>query len=54
MIVALRTAGVTVATGVFGADMQVSLTNNGPYTIILDSDTLTMPGGIFPKPDSTR
>lgn len=27
----------TVATGVFGADMQVSLTNDGPVTILLDS-----------------
>ncbi|MBR2061383.1 MAG: D-tyrosyl-tRNA(Tyr) deacylase [Tidjanibacter sp.] len=26
-----------VATGQFGADMQVSLTNNGPVTIIIDS-----------------
>ena len=27
-------------TGVFGADMKVSLTNDGPFTIILDSDVL--------------
>lgn len=27
----------TVATGVFGADMQVSLVNDGPVTILLDS-----------------
>lgn len=26
-----------VATGVFGADMKISLTNNGPVTIIIDS-----------------
>ena len=26
--------------GVFGADMQVSLVNDGPFTIILDSETL--------------
>jgi D-tyrosyl-tRNA(Tyr) deacylase len=42
----LRRAGVTVATGVFGAEMQVSLINDGPYTIILDSDTLTQPAGM--------
>jgi D-aminoacyl-tRNA deacylase len=36
---ALRELGVHVATGSFGALMQVSLTNNGPVTIILDSDT---------------
>jgi D-tyrosyl-tRNA(Tyr) deacylase len=29
--------GKTVATGEFGADMQVSLTNNGPVTLIIDS-----------------
>lgn len=28
---------VPVQTGVFGADMQVSLTNDGPVTIILDT-----------------
>lgn len=27
----------TIYTGVFGADMQVSLTNDGPVTIIMDS-----------------
>lgn len=30
----------TVATGVFGADMKVSLCNDGPVTIILDTDDL--------------
>ena len=30
----------TVQTGEFGADMKVSLENNGPFTIMLDSDTL--------------
>ena len=25
-------------TGIFGADMKVSLTNDGPFTIVLDSD----------------
>lgn len=29
-----------VQTGIFGAEMQVSLVNEGPFTIILDSDTL--------------
>lgn len=32
--------GKPVATGVFGADMQVSLVNDGPVTIWLDSATL--------------
>ncbi len=30
----------TVGTGEFGADMQVSLVNQGPFTIWLDTDTL--------------
>ena len=33
---ALRALGVTVATGVFGASMQVELVNDGPVTILLD------------------
>lgn len=32
----LAAAGVPVATGVFGADMQVSLENDGPVTIIYE------------------
>jgi D-tyrosyl-tRNA(Tyr) deacylase len=34
----IASADTTVATGVFGADMQVSLTNDGPITIWLDTD----------------
>jgi D-tyrosyl-tRNA(Tyr) deacylase len=34
---ALRSEGVPVQTGVFGARMQVSLVNDGPVTIILDA-----------------
>lgn len=33
----LRRLGAEVATGRFGADMQVELTNDGPVTIIVDS-----------------
>ncbi|HEY5821422.1 MAG TPA: D-aminoacyl-tRNA deacylase [Propionibacteriaceae bacterium] len=36
-VAALRERGAEVATGVFGADMKVSLTNDGPVTLILDS-----------------
>lgn len=32
----LRALGVGVQTGVFGANMQVSLVNDGPVTVILD------------------
>ena len=35
-----RESGVPVAHGVFGADMKVSLINDGPFTILLDSETL--------------
>ena len=33
---AFTALGATVATGEFGADMQVSLTNDGPRTILLE------------------
>jgi len=33
----LRTAGVPVKTGVFGADMEIHIVNDGPVTIWLDS-----------------
>jgi D-tyrosyl-tRNA(Tyr) deacylase len=35
---ALRMLGITVATGVFQAMMSVELVNEGPVTILLDSD----------------
>jgi D-tyrosyl-tRNA(Tyr) deacylase len=40
---ALRDLGVSVATGRFGADMLVSLENDGPVTIIVDSADLDRP-----------
>ncbi len=40
---ALRALGVTVETGIFGAMMRVALVNEGPVTIMLDSDTYRMP-----------
>ncbi|MGQ9926349.1 MAG: D-aminoacyl-tRNA deacylase [Chloroflexaceae bacterium] len=40
---ALRALGVTVETGIFGAMMRVALVNEGPVTIILDSDTYRLP-----------
>ena len=39
-VAALRQAGVRVATGEFGAMMEVELVNSGPTTIWLDSDEL--------------
>ena len=35
---ALRKLGLTVATGIFQAMMEVELVNEGPVTILLDSD----------------
>jgi D-tyrosyl-tRNA(Tyr) deacylase len=34
----LRSAGFEVATGRFGAEMQVELINDGPFTLLLDSE----------------
>ena len=38
-----------VEKGIFGADMKVELLNDGPFTIILDSDMM-IPGSNSPKP----
>jgi D-tyrosyl-tRNA(Tyr) deacylase len=32
----LRSEGIETETGIFGADMQITLTNDGPVTIILE------------------
>ena len=37
---ACRAQGFTVETGTFGANMQVSSVNDGPVTLLLDTDTL--------------
>ena len=37
VVAAVGRLGIRVATGEFGAAMQVSLTNDGPVTILLDS-----------------
>lgn len=36
VVAALRARGIRVATGVFGAHMEVDLVNDGPVTIVLD------------------
>ncbi len=36
VVAELRTLGARVETGVFGADMKVTLTNDGPITLVLD------------------
>lgn len=39
----LREKGISVATGEFGAMMEVELVNDGPVTIVLDTDDLRRP-----------
>jgi D-tyrosyl-tRNA(Tyr) deacylase len=36
----IENEGIPVAKGIFGADMDVSLNNDGPVTIWMDTDTL--------------
>lgn len=36
VVARLREAGATVTTGEFGADMRVTLTNDGPVTLVVD------------------
>lgn len=38
----VRRSGVRTQTGIFAADMQVSLVNDGPVTIVLDSAELNL------------
>ena len=40
VIAGCRARGFTVRTGEFGADMQVASVNDGPVTILLDTDQL--------------
>ncbi len=40
---ALRAAGVPTRSGIFGAMMRVEIHNDGPVTIVLDSDDLHRP-----------
>lgn len=40
LVAEIAAQGITVATGQFGADMQVHLINDGPVTILLDSRKL--------------
>lgn len=40
-VTAIRAHGISVETGVFGAMMRVALVNEGPVTIMLDSETFS-------------
>ncbi len=37
VVAALRGRGLKVATGVFGAQMEVTFTNSGPFTVLVES-----------------
>ncbi len=39
-VAAVGTRGIRVSTGQFGAQMQVALVNDGPFTLLLDSHKL--------------
>ena len=39
-----ETYGIHTETGIFGAEMKVSLLNDGPFTILLDSDEIFSKG----------
>ena len=38
---ALEARGVRVARGVFGAEMDVELLNDGPFTLVLEGSSLS-------------
>lgn len=40
MVDKAKSLGIKTAQGEFGADMQVSLVNDGPFTIVLDEHTM--------------
>ena len=44
----LRELGVSVGTGRFGAMMEVSLVNDGPYTLLVESPSQSSRRGILP------
>jgi D-tyrosyl-tRNA(Tyr) deacylase len=48
----LSEEGVVVATGRFGATMQVELVNDGPFTLVLDSERDLGPGQGIVAPTS--
>jgi D-tyrosyl-tRNA(Tyr) deacylase len=37
VVAALRERGAHVETGVFGADMRVTSTNDGPFTVLVET-----------------
>ncbi len=51
---ALRAHGIATANGVFGADMKVSLVNDGPVTIWLDTEGRRLPALSLPLRERVR
>ncbi|WP_322822942.1 D-aminoacyl-tRNA deacylase [Chloroflexus sp.] len=51
-VAALRARHIPVATGVFGAMMQVALINDGPVTLVIDSTELRLPRRAGSRADS--
>ena len=49
-----RRRGATVATGRFGAHMQVHLVNDGPLTLTLELPLITEKDGVKPLPEVQR
>ena len=47
VVAALRAEGVEVATGTFGAEMEVSLVNDGPVTLVIDVLTVRLPSEVI-------
>jgi len=50
----LQELGVSIQMGRFGAYMQVELVNDGPVTIVLDSQELEQPRRWRPRPPNTE
>ena len=50
----LRAEGATVRTGRFGAMMEVSLRNDGPYTLLVESPAAASGGSILPPSRGQR
>ncbi len=44
LVALLRATGTEVETGRFGAEMEVELVNDGPFTLLIDSDRDLGPG----------
>ena len=40
-VASLGSKGIAVATGSFGAEMEVELVNRGPFTLVIDTDNLS-------------